>query len=341
MSSAIFSLPELYASYKNWISKNPQTASEFETTAKWISYFIAGRIHNSQVVSELVYSLSNLLVLFNDRIINQSQRVEKPTQHESLKVWLTVLEYSEVFLELSATKLWGTKGKWLIIICVQIFKCISRLLLIFHYKENVIEHPPIPVLQRKPLESGVYDAPLSNMPELDNISFVLHHSGKVIRKVDSSPPIAFRTWKPLERSICDNKQTIEQSLIDKQLIAEALYIIKPIVHLSSAACFGNNTWKPWMLSLILDLYSLRLYRTCRKIDYSCLTRKQKLTIQRRTVALILYLLRSPFYDQYSKERINCLLSGMSNKVPLAHIICNPLMKYLPFWQSTYFYMWST
>lgn len=43
MSSAIFSLPELYTSYKNWISKNPQTAGEFETTAKWISYFIAGK----------------------------------------------------------------------------------------------------------------------------------------------------------------------------------------------------------------------------------------------------------------------------------------------------------
>lgn len=133
------------------------------------------------------------------------------------------------------------------------------MLLIFHYKENVIEHPPIPVLQRRSLESGLYnDTSLSNVAELDNISFVLHHSGKVIRKVDSSPPIAFRTWKPLERNICDNKQSIEQSLIDKQLIAEALYIIKPIVHLSSVACFGNNTWKPWIFSLILDLYRLVL-----------------------------------------------------------------------------------
>lgn len=42
MSSILLSLPEIYASYKTWISQNPQFASECETSAKWISYFIAG-----------------------------------------------------------------------------------------------------------------------------------------------------------------------------------------------------------------------------------------------------------------------------------------------------------
>jgi len=343
MSSAIFSLPEVYSSYKNWVSRNPQTASDFETSAKWISYFIAGRVNNSQIVSELVYSLSNLLVLFNDRIISRSQELEPPAQHDRLKVWLTVLEYSEVFLELSAARLWGNKGKWLIIVCVQIFKCVSRMLLVFHYKESIIEHPPVPVLQRKALEASCNDTSVGNLPQahLDSISFTLRHSGKVIRKVDSSPPVAFRTWKPIEPTTCDNKQTIEQALIDRQLVAETLYIIKPIVHLSSAACFGNNTWKPWIISLALDLYSLRLYRSCKKIDYNSLSKKQKLQISRRSVALVLYLLRSPFYEKHSRERIDVFLKGMSKRVPLAHLICNPLMQYLPFWQRTYFYMWST
>lgn len=84
--------------------------------------FLTGRIHNSQVVTQLVYSLSNLLVLFNDRIILTTQQVDQPNTASRLKLWLTVLEYSEVFVELSATKLWGIKGKWFIIACMQIFK---------------------------------------------------------------------------------------------------------------------------------------------------------------------------------------------------------------------------
>lgn len=42
MSSVLLSLPEIYNAYKNWVSKNPQSLGDWETSAKWISYFIAG-----------------------------------------------------------------------------------------------------------------------------------------------------------------------------------------------------------------------------------------------------------------------------------------------------------
>ncbi|KAF5308853.1 hypothetical protein FQR65_LT00553 [Abscondita terminalis] len=340
MSSAIFSLPEVYTLYKNWVTKNPQTTSEFETTVKWISYFIAGRVNNSQIVSELVYSLSNLLVLFNDRLISHSQPNQSKTPAERLKVWLTVIEYAEVFLELSALKVWGNTGKWLVIVCIQVFKCLSRMLLLFHYKENIIQHPPIPVLQRSCIDTKSSGDGFQQL-QSHSISFTLKHSGRVIRKVDSAPPVAFRSWKPLEQVPCDNTQAIQQSLLDKQIIAETLYVIKPILHLGSAAIFGNNTWKPWMLSLALDLYSLRLYRYCFKSDFNSLSKTQKMQISRRTVVLLLYLLRSPFYEKHSRERIETVLKSISNKVPLARLLCIPLLQYLPFWQRTYFYMWST
>ncbi|KAB0797304.1 hypothetical protein PPYR_08298 [Photinus pyralis] len=340
MSSALFSLPDLYNSYKSWVTKHPQTTSDFETTVKWVSYFIAGRINNSYIVSELVYSLSNLLVLFNDRIISQSHMNQPSSSQEVLKVWLTVLEYSEVFLELSALKLWGNHGKWFVIVCIQVFKCVSRMLLIFNYKDTVIENPPIPVLQRNNLDSKAVNENYTET-QTHSISFTLQHSGRVIRKIDSSPPIAFRSWKPLEAVDCSGTQVVQQSILDKQLMAETLYALKPILHLGSVAYFGNNTWKPWIISLALDLYSLRLYRNCSKIDKMALSKKQKQQISRRTVVLLLYLLRSPFYDRHSKERISASLKCMAAKVPLANMICNPVLQYLPFWQKTYFYMWST
>lgn len=56
---------------------------------------------------------------------------------------------------------------------------------------------------------------------------------------------------------------------------------------------------------------------------------------------MLYLIRSPFFNKYSKDKINNLLKGMGNNVPFASLICNQLIKYLPFYQSNYFYMWSS
>lgn len=87
-------------------------------------YVVIGRIHNSHVVSELVYCLSNLLVLYNDRIITKARQLEIPSSGDALKIWLTVLEYSEVFFELSARKLWGYTGKWIVIVAVQVFKYV-------------------------------------------------------------------------------------------------------------------------------------------------------------------------------------------------------------------------
>lgn len=33
---------QFYEAYKKFVSENPQTISDLETTAKWISYFVAG-----------------------------------------------------------------------------------------------------------------------------------------------------------------------------------------------------------------------------------------------------------------------------------------------------------
>ncbi|CAG2058626.1 unnamed protein product [Timema podura] len=80
------------------------------------------RINNSNIVSELVFSLSNILVLYNDRIIHKASHLGDVTFGEQLKIWLTVLEYSEVFIEISSRKLWGERSRWVIVVCLQIFK---------------------------------------------------------------------------------------------------------------------------------------------------------------------------------------------------------------------------
>ncbi|XP_050506669.1 peroxisomal membrane protein PEX16 [Diabrotica virgifera virgifera] len=346
MSTVLFTLPELYHSYKSWVSKNPSSLGDWESSVKWISYFLAGRINNSHVVSELIYCLSNLLVMFNDRIIKKAQKVHSNSTAETIKLWLTVIEYSEVFCELSANRIWGNTGKWIVIVSIQVFKCISRLFLIFHYKEPIIQSPPIPVLNRKNVAASnqkYISARDVAQSEFDSVSFTLKRSGRVVRKVDSSPPLGLRDWKPLPKMSLmgvEEGQTLNNALAKRELIAETVYISKPIIHLAAMACLGTNTWKPWAVSLALDFASLELYRSCTKKDVKSVTPQQRLQISKRTILLLLYLLRSPMYEKHSKDRVHSFLMTLS-KVPLAGLIFTPLAQYLPFWQSTYFYMWSS
>lgn len=134
--------------YKKWVTSNPQLVGDIESTVKWLSYFTAGlyflfifiqffvnpfnqfsfpfpgRINNSTLMSEFVYSLSNLLVLYNDRLItaNNQLETELPKRQLKIRIWLTVIEYLEVLFEISANKIFGQRGRWIVIVLLQVSK---------------------------------------------------------------------------------------------------------------------------------------------------------------------------------------------------------------------------
>ncbi|KAK9870803.1 hypothetical protein WA026_009762 [Henosepilachna vigintioctopunctata] len=344
--SVNFDISKLYNKYKHWVNKNPVITTDYETTAKWISYFVAGKINSSYVASELVYCLSNLLVLHNDRIMCNLRHLKNTNKSgELLKLYLTVIEYSEVFIELSAEKLWGEKGRWAVICTIQIIKCICKLLLVYVYKEPIIQSPVIPVLERHKLDKNnvIKYSKVPIQHSLSSDSFKLKHSGRIMRKIDLSPPINFRSWKSVYQpstSDIESEETVEQALVERALAAETVYILKPLVHLGSIYYYGNDNWKSYILALMFDLCSLQLYRTCDNMKSNSLTNKQRFQINKRTANLLFYLLRSPFYNKYSKEKVIKLLNAVNHSVPLASFICAPLLQYLSFWQNNYFYMWS-
>lgn len=114
--------------------------------------------------------------------------------------------------------------------------------------------------------------------------------------------------------------------------------MKPLIHLTAFILKGKNNWIPWTTALALDLASIHLLtRETKRVTF---TKEEKSELIRRRINLLLYLIRSPFYDNCSKDRIQSLLDGVSNRVPLARYIAQPIAKYLPHWQETYFYMWS-
>ncbi|KAG8230281.1 hypothetical protein J437_LFUL009454 [Ladona fulva] len=338
MSSLVISLNEAYCSYKDWVSRNPQKSADFETTVKWVSYFVAGRINNSNVVSELIYSLSNLLVLFNDRIIYNSRRTDDRRAGEKLKIFLTVIEYTEVFIEISAKKIRGNKGKWAIVIIIQLIKCISKLLLLFHYRERITLSPSIPPLMRS--EFIHTQTSELNRTQVNSSAFSLK-SGRIIRTVSSAPPMHTRSWSPPllppNNNVEQFRQGIKGALPLSLRIAEVMYVIKPICYLASLFSNDDKNWKPWLLSLGIDLISLKLNHYGRRNNMSNEERKE---LSRRTIALVLYLLRSPYYERISSGPINSTLNVLSANVPFAGHICRPIAHYLPEWQRTFFYMWS-
>ncbi len=63
----------------------------------------------------------------NDQILLSATRQKEigrliKTNLEKFRVLFTILEYLQVFLEITATKIWGSRGKWTAITIIQSIK---------------------------------------------------------------------------------------------------------------------------------------------------------------------------------------------------------------------------
>ncbi|CAH1786751.1 unnamed protein product, partial [Owenia fusiformis] len=344
---------KIFEKYKTWVCSSHETTSQFESTVRILSYAISARSEDS-VLSELLYSASNLLVLLNHSILRQTARLKEnvPLPQKRIEMCLAIIEYSEVFLELATRKLRGNSGKWLMIVCIHIAKSALRLLLLLKHKSGIQASPAVPLLNRKKeLDEKAQQTDLSLEPFLASSAdpdkkapdtFTLKRSGKVVRTLSATPPLNYRSWQLPEEPLKEtskkqlNFDTSPTPLNKHRLWAEGLHISRPLIHLLSLYKFGLKSWKPWLLASAIDISSLFMIG-----DPDDLTPKERVELKRRCYMLLLYLLRSPFYDKYSKMRIALLMQVIAAYVPGARYIVGPLLNYLPTWQGIYGYVWAT
>nr|KAF6325418.1 peroxisomal biogenesis factor 16 [Myotis myotis] len=215
---------------------------------------------------------------------------------------------------------------------------VLRMFLLIWFKAGLQTSPPIVPLDRE-TQAQPPDGEHSGSGQEQ--SYVGKRSHRVVRTLQNTPSLHSRHWGAPQQQERRQQQHREELSVTptplglQETIAESLYIARPLLHLLSLGLWGQRSWKPWLLSGVVDVTSLSLLS-----DRKGLTRRERLELRRRTILLLYYLLRSPFYDRFSEARILFLLQLLADHVPGVGLVTKPLMDYLPAWQKIYFYSWG-
>ncbi|KAE9539643.1 hypothetical protein AGLY_004895 [Aphis glycines] len=210
----------LYEHCVNWANTHLERTTDIEASIKCISYFLAGRINNSTLLSELIYSMSNFMMLFNDQIILSTAKSsnlktvsdkgkKKIFSNENIKRFITIVDFIEVFE--FAIKPCGNKEAWIILVLLQTAKnsetiqCVAGLYLL-HVQKLILELPSTELLDLKSCR-------LNGIPG-STISY-------------------------------------------KHIVAETMYVMEPIILLGSMFVFGQKSFIPPSISLTIKYINLQ------------------------------------------------------------------------------------
>jgi Peroxisomal membrane protein (Pex16) len=93
--------------------------------------FLLGKVSDNGIITEGLFTLTHLMVLFNDQVIRcqlTKDATRDPTNEaeEKIKLFLAVLDNVEVFIEVSSKKVLGNVKKFIVIFVIQAIKYIRR-----------------------------------------------------------------------------------------------------------------------------------------------------------------------------------------------------------------------
>lgn len=99
-------------------------------------------------------------------------------------------------------------------------------------------------------------------------------------------------------------------------VGEYLFILRPLIYVLAMRKYGQKSWYPWFLSLAIELSS----RSCLTTALAARgggrsgsgTPLEKDEMKRRLWLLLYYVLRSPFYDRFTKYTFRLFIAGRYN-----------------------------
>lgn len=287
-------LPDMYAEY---VASNAHSVGQVESTLRSLTYLLPGaRLNDSELASESVHTFVQLLSIYHDHLLKKRATAQanslstcsktaksKPSPHARYTMFwsdksslytkiatiLKVVQYTELLWEMTARRRGGERSRWRVVVLLESFKALLRMVLLRLTNSRPVITPPLPlredialieekveepteeffeedlkVLEPRPFEPhdafGEAGIPTPPMSDTDKVSihhnpadpFVLPRTGFTLPSMPS--PEAVSKYL-LEHIVTSDDIKPVQQLVHRLTsltgqAAEVLYILRPVIY---------------------------------------------------------------------------------------------------------------
>ncbi|KAF2073838.1 hypothetical protein CYY_004865 [Polysphondylium violaceum] len=336
--------------------------------------FLPGRYNDSELLSESLYSITNMFQLYIDYITSHlmlsnnvsktsNQDIIPPPYYISTLKWINIIQNVELFFEVLVSKKGSSKKiKKTVVFLIECLKAMLRLHLLIKTNGNMLVHHSfhVPSKDAKSLIDRIKKKSLSS-PSNNNRSVTVTASpvGNVIpgkrktlydQMVEDDNKKQDQDKKTLDNNL--NKQmsasSEDSTLIpllppcspkdqSTKVIGELLFIFRPVIYWVTYSICGKRSWKPWFISLIIEIVSKSFSEYGLYNLNIPLSKSESSELARRRKKFLYYLIRSPFYDKFVGDGIVFKILNFFKRIPILKILVDILFNYIQVYRTRYFY----
>jgi peroxin-16 len=392
LTSTALSLP---STYSNYVAHNSSSVSQIESAIRSLTYLLPGsRLHDTEIASESLHTFVQLLSIYHDNLLARAsnfmpaaQAALKPrtspharytkfwagrsTLYRQLALALKIAQYTELLWEMiGRRRLGGDKARWRVVVFLESFKALCRLLLMRLTNSRPLVSPPLPTredvappqptspdeVEVGPGWNGLSAGSLDPRPSFDDesaasdLSWTMPRTG--LRLPELPDPDAITSYLITKVITPDDikpaKQLLHKLSTLQGQLAEILYILRPVIYAllmqRYAARYGKKggkaNWTPWLVGISIEYLSRQLAK--RDLDRRVpggvsrgLSTLEREELRKRGRAMGWWVMRGAFYENVTKGLVDGVVAKLKGKL-LLDFVAGVVEDYGYLWDEYYF-----
>lgn len=314
--------------YEGFVLDHAEQVSTVETLLQGIFNLMPTRMGDTEAQTELVCSIMNVWTLYNDSIFLRKRRRDAeagtyqrevaarpssplagiaappppivPKWWESGMLLLNSVAFTEVVMEIWARK---KKRRWSVIIAIELLKAILKLSLLVKTRGAVLAHLKVP--PRDYIKAGGQGEERHQGQQERRGAEGKRRTLLDVARENNMEASAEGRWKrywdeQYGARLPRSEQYLPSMPTRDTIIGEVLHILRPLIYVLLVVRYGRRQWKPWLVSLLVDVLSRHFTRKGPLNDY------ERETSNGRTLLWLFYAARSPFYENVLSKAVHAL-----------------------------------